>query len=84
MIDANSKNHSQRTLAIMQVLGCNHFKEHPSYSLSEPASAHLMLFFVQSSITLPPRLKCRSRGSQEFQDGCKGTSTSLLFLVTFH
>lgn len=80
MIDTNSKNHCKITLAIMQMLGCNHFKEHPSYSLSEPASAHLMSFFVQSSITLPPALKCSSRGSQSFRMDAKAPQPHYCFL----
>lgn len=80
MIDANFKNHSQMTLAIMQILGCNHFKEHPSYTLSEPASPHLMPFFVQISITLLPGLKCSSRGSQNFRVDAEAPQPHYYFL----
>ena len=61
--DTNCKNCSRKILKIRQILECHHIKDHPSsMNLSEPTSTHPMPFTVQSSITLPPRLKCSSRG----------------------
>ena len=90
LIDTNGKNHSQKILTLRK-FQCHHCKAHPSCTtFSEPTDIHPMPFTVQISITLLPGLKHSTLGVgeqgvvPEFQDGCKGISTSLMFLVNFH
>lgn len=90
LIDTNGKNHAQKILTIRQILASplqgspflhNLFRTHKHLPHAiYRANLNYLAAWVKRST-----LGVGEQGAvPEFQDGCKGISLSLMFLVNFH